>query len=125
MTRAAAGAAGPGARGRGGRQGSLRWDPSWRAPITPSKNEEDVPLAVWPQSLGEDALWIDAHVDEAVDGVLHWDRALGPQTLSSMEVERSSSMVSGSSSPTGQRARSPRESKKSSAMRWTREAQQN
>jgi len=85
-------------------------------PHPPTKTEEDVPLAVWPQSLGEDVPWMDEDVDEAVDGVLHWDRAMGLETLSSMEVEMSSSMVSGFSTSTGQSVRSPTESKRSSPM---------
>ena len=74
-------------------------------------------------------VWIDDDVDEAVDGVLHWDRAMGPETLSSMELKRSSSMVSGSSSSMGQSVRSPIESKRDQARAapcsWTREARQN
>ena len=85
-------------------------------PHPPTKTEEDVPLAVWPQSLGEDVPCIDDNVDEAVDGVLHWDRAMSPETLSSMEVERSSSMVSGISTSTGQSVRSLTVLKRSSPV---------
>jgi len=108
----------------GGSRGACGGTPPGELPRPPTKTEEDVPLAVWPQSLGEHVSWLDDHVDEAVDGVLHWDRAMSPETLSSMyvevsssmDMERSSSMVSEISNSTGQSVRSRIVSKRSSPM---------
>jgi len=88
------------ARHRGGAGdgvGACGGTPPGELPCPPTKTEEQVQLQqlrarVWPQSPGAQLPWIDEDVDEALDGVLHKDREVGPETLSSMEVERCGSM---------------------------------
>ena len=102
--------------GEGGDREAWGGIPPGEPSLPHTKTEEQVHLAVWPQSLAVDLPWKDEDVDEAVDGVLHWDRAVGLETFSSMEVERSSSMALASSRSMGQSVRIAIVSKRSSPM---------